>query len=166
MANVGFGGREFSSQAELLTWLKQQYYTNKSDIAMLEETVSDLRIALLSTTTELKKYYGDFDFDLWSESWGKGEAHPVKKVLDAASDAMHKEPLGSREYIIVYFHADGGQYCDQGRRVFTSMDKAEKFAEERRNERDHVCGPKSVRIEISDTDPGDEGIIYPGIAER
>jgi hypothetical protein len=67
-------------------------------------------------------------------------------------------------YHIVHFHADGGQMCVPGRRVFTNQAEADAFADEMRNEPDHRCGPESVTQEESETDPGDLGMIYPELA--
>lgn len=65
---------------------------------------------------------------------------------------------------IVEFHADGGQMCVSGRRSFTDPEKARQFAEQMRSEPGHTCGPASVREYTSETDLGNEGAIYPEIA--
>jgi hypothetical protein len=63
-------------------------------------------------------------------------------------------------FYIVNFHADGGQACIPGRRVFTNAEKALKFAERMRNEPGHTC-ENSVSLITSDTYPGDDkGEIY------
>jgi hypothetical protein len=54
--------------------------------------------------------------------------------------------------------------CVPGRRVFTNQAEADAFADEMRNEPDHRCGPESVTQEESETDPGNSGVIYPGLA--
>ena len=63
-------------------------------------------------------------------------------------------------YHVVEFHADGGQMCVEGRRVFTDEAQADGFAERMRNEEGHSCGPESVRQYKSETSPGGEGDIY------
>lgn len=67
-------------------------------------------------------------------------------------------------YHIVEFHADGGQMCVPGRRSFSDPEEARRFAERMCSEPDHTCGPQSVRIYTSETDPGNEGYEYPMIA--
>jgi hypothetical protein len=67
-------------------------------------------------------------------------------------------------YYIVHFHADGGQMCVPGRRVFTDRAEADAFADRMRKEPDHACGPESMRQEEAETDPGNLGVIYPGRA--
>lgn len=74
----------------------------------------------------------------------------------------HKEVTSM--YHIVEFHADGGQMCMPGRRSFDDPEKAKQFAERMRSEPGHNCGPTSVKEHTSKTDPGDEGAIYPEIA--
>lgn len=71
-------------------------------------------------------------------------------------------------YITVHFHADGGQTCIPGRRVFDfprQLKEALDFAETRRKEPNHACGPDSVSIEISQTDPGNFGDLHPSVAD-
>lgn len=63
-------------------------------------------------------------------------------------------------YHVVEFHADGGQMCVPGRRVFTEKPVADSFAEQMRNEEGHSCGPESVRQYESFTDPGKLGDMY------
>ena len=65
---------------------------------------------------------------------------------------------------VVEFHADGGQMCVSGHRSFTDPEKAKQFADKMRSEPDHTCGPESVREYVSDTDLGNEGAIYPEVA--
>ncbi|MDP1629510.1 MAG: hypothetical protein Q8L57_02725 [bacterium] len=65
---------------------------------------------------------------------------------------------------IVEFHGDGGQMCVLGRRVFTDPSLAEKFADEKRNEQGHNCGPKSVRLYTSEISMENIGQEYPTIA--
>ncbi|MDO8621499.1 MAG: hypothetical protein Q7R31_04455 [Candidatus Levybacteria bacterium] len=67
-------------------------------------------------------------------------------------------------YYIVEFHADGGQMCVPGHRSFADLEKAKQFAEKMRSELGHTCGPESVREYTSETDLGNEGFIYPEIA--
>ena len=67
-------------------------------------------------------------------------------------------------YHIVEFHADGGQMCVPGRRSFDDSEEARRFAEKKRSEPGHSCGSKSVKEFTSETDLGDEGTIYPEIA--
>lgn len=67
-------------------------------------------------------------------------------------------------YHIVDFHADGGQMCVPGRRSFTDPEEAGQFAEKMRREPGHVCGPNSVKEYTSETDLGNEGAVYPGVA--
>lgn len=62
-------------------------------------------------------------------------------------------------FYIVHFHADGGQACIPGRRVFSSSDAAKRFAKNMENEPGHLC-KNCVNIEVSDTNPGDYGSIY------
>lgn len=62
-------------------------------------------------------------------------------------------------FYVVHFHADGGQACIPGRRVFTDPDEADHFAHTCRNERGHTCH-NSVRVEITETDPGNDGRLY------
>lgn len=61
-------------------------------------------------------------------------------------------------YYIVEFHADGGQACIPGRRVFTDKNAAERFKSVMEKEPGHHCRD-SVRLTISDIDPGNEGAI-------
>jgi hypothetical protein len=71
-------------------------------------------------------------------------------------------------YIIVHFHADGGQTCIPGRRVFDFPEKKQEaldFADKMRKEPNHACGSDSVSIEISQTNPGDFGKLYPAVAD-
>lgn len=64
---------------------------------------------------------------------------------------------------IVKFHADGGQACAPGQRVFTKQEDAETFADRMRNEPGHTC-TNSVRM-FWDVGPYvNFGVIYPGIA--
>lgn len=65
---------------------------------------------------------------------------------------------------IVEFHADGGQMCVPGRRVFVHKHEADRFAEAMRNEPGHICGPESVTQYESDDPLPNEGHIYPTIA--
>ncbi len=65
---------------------------------------------------------------------------------------------------VVHFHADGGQACIPGRRVFTDKKTADDFADRMRTEPDHLCGSESVRQEESEINPGDKGMIYPELA--
>ena len=67
-------------------------------------------------------------------------------------------------YHIVEFHADGGQMCVPGRRSFSDPEAARQFAERKRLEPDHTCGPKSVRTYTSETDLGNDGEEYPMLA--
>jgi hypothetical protein len=66
-------------------------------------------------------------------------------------------------YYIVHFHADGGQMCVPGRRVFLDSGQALAFFNRCATEKDHTC-INSVRMEASKTNPGDEGEIYPAVA--
>jgi len=52
-------------------------------------------------------------------------------------------------FIIVRFHADGGQACIPGQRVFADPIKAVEFANNRENEPGHNC-EDSVSISYSD----------------
>ncbi|TSC89546.1 MAG: hypothetical protein G01um10143_36 [Parcubacteria group bacterium Gr01-1014_3] len=67
-------------------------------------------------------------------------------------------------YYIIEFHADGGQMCIPGRRAFSDPEAAKKFAERMRSEPDHTCGLESVKEFVSETDLGNEGEIYPILA--
>lgn len=55
---------------------------------------------------------------------------------------------------IVDYHGCGGQACINAYRTFTDPEKAEKFAEEKRGEPGHNCGPKSVRVRTSEINEG------------
>lgn len=69
-------------------------------------------------------------------------------------------------YYVVEFHADGGQMCVDGRRVFTDPVEASRFAAQRRAEPGHFCGPESVREYATDVRPDEEGYIYPMVANQ
>lgn len=65
---------------------------------------------------------------------------------------------------IVEFHADGGQMCISGRRVFVQKYEADRFAEAMRSEPGHSCGPESVTQYESAEPLSIEGDLYPTIA--
>lgn len=68
-------------------------------------------------------------------------------------------------YHIVEFHADGGQMCVPGLRSFEDPEEASQFAEKERmrDEEGHTCSD-SVKTYASETSLGNEGVIYPEIA--
>lgn len=67
-------------------------------------------------------------------------------------------------YYIVEFHADGGQMCVLGIRCFIDKQKADEFAQRMCSEKNHYCGPSSVKQRESETQVENEGEIYPTIA--
>lgn len=67
-------------------------------------------------------------------------------------------------FYIVEFHADGGQMCVPGRRVFLDSGLALSFFTACATEKNHTCGAKSVNMTASETNPGDDGEIYPAVA--
>lgn len=66
-------------------------------------------------------------------------------------------------YHIVEFHADGGQVCSFGRKSFGDPKEAKEFAKKMRSEPGHSC-KDSVKEYISETYIGNEGAIYPAVA--
>lgn len=65
---------------------------------------------------------------------------------------------------VVEFHADGGQACTFGRRIFDNVVEAEHFEKRMRNEPDHLCGPESVKTFSTEERKSDSGEIYPNVA--
>lgn len=71
-----------------------------------------------------------------------------------------RQPTGGQQlYYVVHFHADGGNGpCVPGRRTFVNCDTALQFAESCRNEPGHFCGANTVTVEVSEANPGNEGM--------
>ncbi len=71
-----------------------------------------------------------------------------------------RQPTGGQQlYYVVRFHADGGNGpCVPGRRTFVNCETALQFAESCRHEPGHLCGADTVTVEVSATNPGNEGM--------
>lgn len=65
----------------------------------------------------------------------------------------------TEKYFVVHFHADGGQMCIPGRRVFTDRVAADQFADRMLADTDHYC-TDHTRVVETDTPVDSCGDIY------
>jgi len=64
---------------------------------------------------------------------------------------------------VVEYHADGGQMCVPGRRVFKIESRAQAFEKKMMNEKGHTC-KNSVKLIATLKFVEDEGDMYPDVA--
>src|SRR6185503_1421303 len=82
-----------------------------------------------------------------------GGRAPITQFLGGVPIVIGKSTERKGTVWVVHFHADGGQTCVPGRRVFANQHDARQFAERMRNERGHRC-ENHTWIEETDSDPG------------